>query len=187
MTDPTPKLRWYQFSLRTLMVFVTLCAFACSWLAVKMRQAKLQQEAAAAIVKLGGTVKYDWQIDANGNAVPNAKPTFSPWLRGTLGDDFFWQVKGVLLLGNTQVTDAGLEHLRGLSQLQLLGLEGTQVTDAGLEHLKGLSQLQVLGLDKTHVTDAGLEHLKGLRHLKFLWLEGTQVTGTGLEHLKGLS
>jgi len=29
-------LRWYQFSLRTLLVFVTLCAMACSWLGVKI-------------------------------------------------------------------------------------------------------------------------------------------------------
>ena len=43
----------------------------------------------------------------------------------------------------TQVTDAGLEHLKGLTQLQGLSLSGTQVTDAGLEHLKGLTQLQI--------------------------------------------
>jgi hypothetical protein len=30
ITAPTPKLRWFQFSLRTLLVFVTLCAILCS-------------------------------------------------------------------------------------------------------------------------------------------------------------
>ena len=44
------------------------------------------------------------------------------------------------------MTDAGLEHLKGLSQLQRLDLASTQVTDAGLEHLKGLTQLQTLDL-----------------------------------------
>ena len=48
----------------------------------------------------------------------------------------------------------------------MAGLDGTQVTDAGLEHLKGLSRLQELYLDGTQVTDAGLEHLKGLSQLK---------------------
>ena len=38
MPDPTPKLRWFQFRLRTLLVVVTLCAVACSWVAVKMWQ-----------------------------------------------------------------------------------------------------------------------------------------------------
>ena len=44
-------------------------------------------------------------------------------------------------------TDAGLEHLvKGSSQLQRLWLFDTQVSDAGLEHLRGLKQLEALGL-----------------------------------------
>ena len=58
------------------------------------------------------------------------------------------------------MTDAGLEHLKGLSQLLALHLDGTQVTDAGLEHLKGLTQLQVLNLGNTQVTDAGVKDLQ---------------------------
>ena len=51
------------------------------------------------------------------------------------------------------MTDAGLEHLKGLNRLQRLWLNSTQVADAGLEHLKGLTQLQELGLASTKVTD----------------------------------
>jgi len=43
-----------------------------------------------------------------------------------------------------------------------VNLSGTKVTDAGLEHFKGLTQLQELCLTDTKVTGAGLEHLKGL-------------------------
>jgi hypothetical protein len=39
------KLRWYQFSLRSLLIFITLFGVACSWFAVKMGQAKRQREA----------------------------------------------------------------------------------------------------------------------------------------------
>ena len=67
------------------------------------------------------------------------------------------------------------------------GSYGTTVTDAGLVHLKGLTNLSVLGLDGTQVTDAGLVHLKGLTKLSDLWLNGTQVTDAGLVHLKGLT
>ena len=49
-----------------------------------------------------------------------------------------------LYLGSTKVSDAGLQHLEGLTQLQRLYLDGTKVSDAGLEHLKGLTQLQGL-------------------------------------------
>ena len=44
------------------------------------------------------------------------------------------------------MTDAGLEHLKGLTQVQSLNLSQTEVTDAGLKHLKGLTQLQSLNL-----------------------------------------
>jgi Leucine-rich repeat (LRR) protein len=175
-----PKLRWYQYSLRTLFVFMTLCAVACSWLAVKMRQAKKQQEAVEAIQKVGGSVTYDYVYAGK----PNPQPP--PWLRELFSDDFFATVACVDF-DNTQVTDAGLEKLKGLTQLQALFLENTQVTDAGLESLKGLTQLKLLSLDNTQVTDAGLENLKGLTQFQALALDNTQVTDAGLENLKGLT
>ena len=39
-------------------------------------------------------------------------------------------------LHNTKVTDAGLEHLKGLTGLQGLSLERTKVTDGGLAKLQ---------------------------------------------------
>ena len=46
------------------------------------------------------------------------------------------------------MTDAGLAHLKGLTNLEL-DLSGTQVTDAGLSHLKGLTNLSDLDLADT--------------------------------------
>ena len=74
------------------------------------------------------------------------------------------------------VIGPGLEHLKGLAQLQLLDLSGTQITNAGLEHLKGLTNVQMLYLKNTKVSDAGLEHLKGLTNLQMLDLSNTEVT-----------
>ena len=42
----------------------------------------------------------------------------------------------MLYLDNTEVTDAGLEHLQRLPGLTKLGIAGTKVTDAGLGELK---------------------------------------------------
>jgi hypothetical protein len=47
-----------------------------------------------------------------------------------------------------------------LAKLETLYLGDTAVTDAGLEHLKELTQLQTLGLDHTQVTDEGEERLR---------------------------
>jgi len=65
-----------------------------------------------------------------------------------------------------------------------LGLHQTRVTDAGLEHLKGLTKLRYLHLDYTKVTDAGLEHLKGLTSLTELDIHNTKVTDEGVKKLR---
>ena len=90
----------------------------------------------------------------------------------------------VLKLSGTEITDAGLAHLKGLSSLQLLFLNNTQVSDVGLAHLKGLTSLQRLYLNYTKVSDAGLEHLKGLSSLQELFLSGTQISDAGLAQLR---
>ena len=58
------------------------------------------------------------------------------------------------------------------------------ISDAGVARLKGLTQLQVLWLNGTDVGDAGLEHLKGMKQLHFLWLTGSKVTRGGADKLQ---
>jgi len=60
----------------------------------------------------------------------------------------------------SKITDAGMEHLTGLSNLEELDLLDTKVGDAGLEHLKGLTKLKSLRLNDTNVTIEGVKKLK---------------------------
>ena len=55
---PKPGLRWYQYSLRTLLVVVTLFAIACSWFGGKLQAARRQREAVAVIEKVQGHVAW---------------------------------------------------------------------------------------------------------------------------------
>ena len=73
------------------------------------------------------------------------------------------------------MTDAGIEALTSLTELQELRLDGTKVTDAGLVHLAGLERLQFLELWNTQVTDSGLAHLLQLPALRYLSVDPCRV------------
>jgi hypothetical protein len=78
-----------------------------------------------------------------------------------------------------------MAHVKELVNLQVLTLGSTQVTDAGLEHLKGLAKLKILSLSNSKgVTDAGLEHLKGMSSLRQLSLWGTGCTKEAFDELR---
>ena len=65
-----------------------------------------------------------------------------------------------------------------------VSLRGTKITDAGLVHLKGLTELQKLNLSRSNITDAGLVHLKGLTGLVALDVGNTKITDAGIAELK---
>ena len=154
-TSKPHRLRWFQFSLRSLILVMLLACIGMSWVGVKMQKARRQKEAVEEIKKLGGEVRYYY----HGKIINWAQPSNPMWLRTVFGDDCFANVDHVGL-GNTNVTDEGVEHLKGLNQLETLWLNNTQVTDAGLERLKGLAQLQWLSLNSTKVTDEGVKKLR---------------------------
>lgn len=89
----------------------------------------------------------------------------------------------VLALNDTAITDAGLLHLKALTNLETLVLSGTKVTDAGLIHLKHLTRLKSLILRNTAVTDTGVENLTGLAAMRRLDLTGSRVTVAGVLRL----
>ncbi len=181
-----PKYRWYQYSLRTLMLLVTVAAV---WLGIWTHRAREQKKVVASIVQLGGNVFYDYQRE---NPVyynvhnPKALPLTPQWLRSILDDDYFHDVVYVCLR-DTKATDDDLEMLKKLPRLENLDLIDTAVTGAGLAHLKRHNDMKSLGLCNTHVDDAGLLHIAHLTELRQLMLDGTRVTGVGMRHLQGLT
>jgi Leucine Rich repeat len=180
-----PQRRWYQFSLRTLLVVITvLCVGPGGYVAYEQQKARQQKGAAEAIQKVGGDYHRDETI-----------PLRSAGMRFLLGDDRFGHVCSVWFFCPSKVTDVDLLHLRHFPHLREVEFGGREidsrdpgtilVTDRGLDHLAALTTLKQLSLDDTEITDAGLARLAGLTELKFLSLDGTHVTDAGLAHLSG--
>src|SRR5260221_801163 len=128
---PKRKRRWFQFSLRALMIFTIVVAVACGWFGAKLERARNQKSAVEAILKNGGSIAYDYQHwDSSGKMIPNLVPPGSAWLRTLLGDDFFTDVVIV-----TAKTDDDLKFVRAFGRLGSLYLNYSQITDEGLDHI----------------------------------------------------
>lgn len=70
-----------------------------------------------------------------------------------------------------------------MKDLRLLNLRFTQVTDEGLDVLRGLTSLQMLTLPQA-ATDTSLEHLTGMNRLMSVYYSATgSVTQQGIERL----
>ena len=140
-----------------------------------------QQQAVAEIKKLGDGVRV--RLDKNGNVVAVGLGNTQITDHDLIHLKELTAIQG-LYLSNTKVTNAGLVHVKGLTDLKALGLDGTQIGDAGLAHLSELKNLQRLDLQDTEVSDAGLASLRDLTELRALYLRNSKVTSDGENMLR---
>jgi hypothetical protein len=201
---PTPRRRWFQFSLAGLMAFVTAFSMLCGWLALKMAQKRKERAVVARVKELGGNVFYDSELQGEDHPGP-------AWLRRIVGDDFFDGVNSVQLFRDKQIDDrtmasldlptsiktftifdmpigdAGFARLKRLTALELLHLQRTEITDAALECMTDMERLEDLNLAESGITDEGLRSLAGFRNLRYLDLHGTNISDAGVACLKRMT
>ena len=171
---PEPRRRWFQYSLRTLLLLFFVANVILAWFTVRMHNANRQHRAVAAISNLGGVVTFDDDPDDLTMATP--KSSVPGWLRRLLGDDFFHCVTGA-----TVFNDASMAAVGDLPNLRRLNFVGTPGTDAGLVYVERLAQLERLNVSDTQITDSGLTHLQGLAQLRELCLRGTGVSAAAVD------
>jgi hypothetical protein len=190
---------WLRFSLRTLLLIVAAVAIC---LGIKLREARRQEAAVAAIRDLGGWSYYDYQI-ANDKLVPGAKSWVPEWLLAQIGKDFFHDVVEVNMVYNNdgpridnklRYTDEVKDHLISFPRLRRLLLCNMQASDECLGVCRRLKRLEeILMWDASTVTDAGVAELRELPGLRYIHLSNAYITDGALQHfgtmrqLEGLS
>jgi len=120
------KRRWYQYSLKFLLIVMFLFCFLFAWGGYKIRQAEKQKVAVEWVKEHGGIVRYDYQLDEDGKKIKNAEPPGPDWLRNLVGIDYFCNVEMVAFRrlwlveqdGTLTVTD--VTELTPLQSLPLL-------------------------------------------------------------------
>ena len=91
---PKRKRRWYQFSLRTVLIFTVVVAVACALVGRRIERKRRERDTIEAITSAGGTVLFDYQL-----ANASASPLGPAWLRSLFGEQFFSEVIEIKTLG----------------------------------------------------------------------------------------
>jgi hypothetical protein len=91
------------------------------WLGWIVHSARVQRDAVAAIEKLKGTARYDWER-RNGVNIPGGRPMWPKWLVDRIGIDYFGHVTQVRLVATPELSESDLIHVSHLSGLEELDL-----------------------------------------------------------------
>jgi len=187
-----PKRRWFQYSLRTIFLLLTVSAVLLAWLRIRINRAEQQERAVKDVEKAHGLIRFDYELDKSGRERKSPQPPAPEWLRKAVGEEYFRRVVavdfavGAGLRSGKQIsaTDEDLRYLASLTDIKTLELgDNTDITDAGLVHLSGLRRLQTLYLYGTSISGAGLAHLTDLPQLESLHLGSTPLEDEGLKHI----
>ncbi len=203
-----PRRRWFQFSLRTLLIGTTLLAISCGWFTQKMKKTIRQHDAVEKICAAQGQIYYTSNHEGSDDSAPRlSHHDLAPsWLEQRLTPEFFrpplqvwfdgWFKPSVQYewiaelddlehceLNHLSVTDTNLKAIRDLRQLNGLNLAAAHITDDGLQYLADIRRLETLCLDHTQVSNAGVAHLAPLGQLKSLGLTKARVTDAGVPAL----
>jgi hypothetical protein len=163
-----PRRRWFQFSLRTLLIVVAILSVPLGWVGWKKGQVQRERATITWVKKMGGEVHIG----------PNREKGW--WEEST--DKWFGERVRSVILNNKQVSD--LSPLAESKSLRFLRLDDTQVSD--LSPLAEMKSLETLYLENTQVSD--VSPLAELKNLKWLKLNNTQVSDLSpLAELKNLS
>jgi hypothetical protein len=197
-----PKRRWFQYSLRSLLLFMVLASVLFAWLGWNVHRARLQRQEVAWL-KEQAYVGYDFQYPSGFRCRSQAYglddldvvavSAVPQWLLDLAGADFFHNVVHVGVRrrygyskDNPNADDALLRRLHAFPNLRRLDLRHCGVTDQGLRYLPGLRHLEILNLSHTSVTDDGLPYIGKLKSLKEVDLSHNRVGGRGFHRLTPL-
>ena len=169
-TSTTPRRRWLQLSVRTLMFVALAGGVSCAWFAERMNHARRQRENVRFVRELGGYEFYDSQRWADGSIplmapkVALVTPTLRSRLQSFLDDDFFRTVVRVDFQVDRPLSDSDLKTIiGGLPALEELHLNDTEITDSGILELRRLASLKVLELRHRDLDNPAVADLRRWR------------------------
>jgi hypothetical protein len=153
--------RWLRFSLRALLLVVTLPAI---WLGITVNQIRTQRAAVHQIQAAGGTVMFDYHNVAPRTVSTSGQPRGPEWLRKLFGPELFDRPVWVTFY------DPPDEHWADgvvqLPSIKYLMLSGEHVTNENIARLSGMKNLWKLHLTESSISDEALRTVGQLSSLR---------------------
>ena len=150
------KRRWYQFSLRALLIGV---AAVCAVFAWGIQVGGRRHQIICRLQKEGAGLAFRHQFDDSGTYLPSAKPPGMSVLKLVFGEFYAAQVRSIELARPKAFTDAEAREVAHLSELNWLAISNSEITDRGLEHLAKLRNLGRLDIEGCHVSKGAVQRL----------------------------
>ncbi|MEN6625638.1 MAG: M56 family metallopeptidase [Candidatus Sumerlaeia bacterium] len=144
-----------------------------------------------------GGWQEDWKLlaSANGDVTVPADKDVALFMTEDEGTDLSFLDKfapddlKVLALESRLVADSDLKHIRHLTGLKALSLQGATIDGSGFQYLKDLKNLEELRLGNhgQPLKDESMAQLGRLTSLRWLALWGTGISDAGVENLRPLT
>ena len=162
---PVPQFRRPQWSLKKLIVGITVATMLMGFLGARIHRSRVQQRAVSHVFRTGGSVCYSGSVHYRmhaGGRITFASSTNPPggypdetFLRSTLGTDFFDTVTSVTIgeRGDQASSDpvivaqafASLVHLPGLRRIYIKDINAESVDLTALTRLSELTKITFTG------------------------------------------
>jgi hypothetical protein len=204
-----PRRRWYQFSLRTMLIVSVLFSFAAAWygsnhLRIDKRDRLVAQLEADFCQVICGTNRYHYGAFSDAPVGSDPQPWFLPrWIFGREANE---TILGLQVYPTARLFNNNYQVLREMPELALLGLHGTKCDDRVIKEIHDCApNLRMLEFSYTEVTaasfrelhrfkdlrsifalnldDACLECFSTITQLEQLIISDSNITDLGLEHL----
>ena len=181
------KRRWFQFSLRTLILLMLVVGGGCGWLARWVEQGRRQEAAVAELAKLGAIITYEFQ-DENSAGNPIAAAPYGPeWLRKWLGDGFFNRVVAVEHWGPGSSKLPKLSGNRGAPQTRSRHdpsrFAPAPTTDNSIVLAARIFGIAGSIIRNLALTDDHMRLLADLAYLRRLSITSNPIGNTSMEHV----
>src|SRR5687767_7399199 len=112
-----PKRPWFRYSMRTLLLLMTIVAFCLGYAA---NQVRIRKQAIDSVMRAGAEVTY---LKDNAGNLQLSGPA---WLRSFLGDEWFVTPR-LVFFRDYSVTDDKILPVRALNSVRRLDLSDTKI------------------------------------------------------------